>query len=357
MKMTAVDVDTLMSDFLLKSGGVALIDGGLATELERYGADLNDPLWSAKCLLTSTHLIRQVHLDYLEAGADIIITASYQATIQGFEAKGYTAEVGESMLRKSVEIACEARDLYLQRCHESSVDCTGDGRIFKTRPILVAASVGSYGAYLADGSEYSGDYGDAMNLEFLKNFHRRRVQVLAEAGADLIVFETIPNKLEAQAFCELLEEGINIPAWFAFNSKDGVNVVSGDSLSECAAIADSCKKVVAVGINCTPPRFIGGLISTIKKVTNKPILIYPNSGESYDAQLKQWVQNTGVVEEDFVSYVNTWCEMGASLVGGCCRTTPDTIRAIHKILPSRSVSTPVVEALQSESGCVMIKTA
>ncbi|KAF5820546.1 putative methyltransferase [Helianthus annuus] len=355
--MSHADVDTLMSDFLRNSGGVALIDGGLATELERYGADLNDPLWSAKCLLTSPHLIRQVHLDYLEAGADIIITASYQATIQGFEAKGYSSEDGESMLRKSVEIACEARDLYHQRCRESSVDYTGDGRIFKKRPVLVAASVGSYGAYLADGSEYSGDYGDAMNLEFLKSFHRRRVQVLAESGADLIAFETIPNKLEAQAFSELLEEGINIPAWFAFNSKDGVNVVSGDSLAECAAIADSSKKVVAVGINCTPPRFIGGLISTIKKVTNKPILIYPNSGESYDAQLKQWVQNTGVGEEDFVSYVNTWCEMGASLVGGCCRTTPDTIRAIHGTLPSRSASTPVVETLQSEPGLVMIKTA
>ncbi|KAK9057328.1 hypothetical protein SSX86_022163 [Deinandra increscens subsp. villosa] len=355
--MSNIDVDTLMSDFLHKSGGVALIDGGLATELERYGADLNDPLWSAKCLVNSTHLIRQVHLDYLEAGADIIITASYQATIQGFVAKGYSSEDGESMLRKSVEIACEARDLYHQRCRESSIDYTADGRVFKHRPILVAASVGSYGAYLADGSEYSGDYGNAMNLEFLKGFHRRRVQILAESGADLIAFETIPNKLEAQAFSELLEEGINIPAWFAFNSKDGVNVVSGDSLAECAAVADSCKKVVAVGINCTPPRFIGGLISTIKKVTNKPILIYPNSGESYDAQLKQWVQNTGVAEEDFVSYVNTWCEMGASLVGGCCRTTPDTIRAIHKMLPSRSASTPITENLQSESGRLMIKTA
>ncbi|PWA62164.1 selenocysteine Se-methyltransferase [Artemisia annua] len=301
-------------------------------------------------------ITRLVHLDYLEAGADIIITASYQATIQGFEAKGYSSEEGESMLRRSVEIACEARDVYYERCRGSSTDYLGDGRILKHRPILVAASVGSYGAYLADGSEYSGDYGDAMNLEFLKDFHRRRVQVLAESGADLIAFETVPNKLEAQAFVELLEEGINIPAWLAFNSKDGVNVVSGDSLAECAEVADSCKKVVAVGINCTPPRFIGGLISTIKKVTTNPILIYPNSGESYDAQLKQWVKNTGVPDEDFVSYVNTWCEMGASLVGGCCRTTPDTIRAIHRTLPSRSDSTPLVESLQSEAGRVMIKT-
>ncbi|XP_071738230.1 homocysteine S-methyltransferase 2-like [Rutidosis leptorrhynchoides] len=330
-------VDTLMSDFLRKSGGVAVIDGGFATELERHGADLNDPLWSATCLLTSTNLVRQVHLDYLEAGADIIITASYQATIQGFEAKGFSKEEGEAMLKKSVDIAREARDVYYERCHESSTVFTSDGRILKHRPILVAASVGSYGAYLADGSEYSGDYGDAMNLEFLKSFHRRRVQVLAESGADLIAFETVPNKLEAQAYAELLEEGIiNIPAWFSFNSKDGVNVVSGDSLTECAKIADSCPKVVAVGINCTPPRFISGLIQSIKKVTTKPILIYPNSGETYDAEIKQWVKNTGVADVDFVSYVNTWCEIGASLVGGCCRTTPNTIRAICRTLPNRS---------------------
>lgn len=326
-----------MSDFLRECGGVAVIDGGLATELERHGADLNDPLWSAKCILTSPHLIRTVHLDYLEAGADIIITASYQATIQGFEHKGYSREESESLLTKSVEIAREARDVYYNRCRESFSGHAPDGRILKQRPILVAASVGSYGAYLADGSEYSGDYGDAMDLEFLKNFHRRRVKFLADSGPDLIAFETVPNKLEAQAFAQLLdEEEINIPAWLSFNSKDGVNVVSGDSLLECAAIAENSKKIVAVGINCTPPRYIQDLIICIKKVTTKPILIYPNSGESYDAVKKEWVQNTGVSDKDFVSYVNKWCEVGASLVGGCCRTTPHTIRAIFRTLSSKS---------------------
>ncbi|XP_016741896.1 homocysteine S-methyltransferase 2 isoform X3 [Gossypium hirsutum] len=303
----------LMKEFLRQMGGTAVIDGGLATELELHGADLNDPLWSAKCLLTSPHLIRsQVHLDYLEAGADIIITASYQATIQGFEAKGFSREQSENLLKKSVDIALEARP-----------------------------SVGSYGAYLADGSEYSGCYGEAMTVNALKEFHRRRVQVLAEAGPDIIAFETVPNKIEAQAFAELLdEEHIKIPAWLTFNSKDGVNVVSGDSLLQCASIAESCKQVVAVGINCTPPRFIHDLILAIKKVTTKPIVIYPNSGERYDADRKEWVENTGVSDEDFVSYVNKWCEIGASLVGGCCRTTPNTIKAIYRALSDRSPAAP-----------------
>lgn len=325
-----------MAEFLRNAGGTAIIDGGLATELERQGADLNDPLWSATCLLTSPHLIHKVHMDYLEAGADIIITASYQATIQGFESKGLSRDESESLLRKSVEIACSARDNYYDRCNTSIPVETPDGKIFKKRQILVAASVGSYGAYLADGSEYSGNYGDSITLEALKEFHRRRVKVLAESGADLIAFETIPNKLEAKAYAELLEEeNISVPAWFAFNSKDGIHVVSGDSYSECVSIAESCRNIVAVGINCTPPRFIHGLISSIKKVSTKPIVIYPNSGESYDADLKEWVQNTGVSDDDFVSYVNKWCEVGASLVGGCCRTTPDTIRAIYRTLSKR----------------------
>ncbi|KAJ7977357.1 Homocysteine S-methyltransferase [Quillaja saponaria] len=336
---TRVVTSSLITDFLRQAGGAAVIDGGLATELERHGADLNDPLWSAKCLLSSPHLIRRVHLDYLESGADVIITASYQATIQGFEAKGYSKEESETLLRRSVEIAREARDIYNKICTESSPTGDDNDRILKHRTILVAASVGSYGAYLADGSEYSGTYGDAITVETLKDFHRRRVQILADSGPDLIAFETVPNKLEAQAYAELMEEGdIKIPAWFSFNSKDGVNVVSGDSLLECGSIAEACNKVVAVGINCTPPRFIHELILSLKKATTKPILIYPNSGESYDANRKEWVQNTGVSDKDFVSYVHKWYELGASLVGGCCRTTPDTIRAIYRTLASRSAA-------------------
>lgn len=319
---TAADPSSMMRAFLEKNGGTAVVDGGLATELEANGADLNDPLWSAKCLLSSPDLIKKVHLDYLEAGANIIISASYQGTIQGFQSRGFSLNESEALLRRSVEIACEARDIF-QKTNAAS----------KKQPILVAASVGSYGAYLADGSEYSGDYGKSVTLETLKDFHRRRVQVLAESGPDLIAFETIPNKIEAQAYAEILEEeNINIPAWFSFNSKDGVNVVSGDSLTECASIANSCNKVVAVGINCTPPRFIHNLILSIKKVTEKPIVIYPNSGETYDADKKEWVVSTGVTDEDFVSYVSKWRDAGASLIGGCCRTTPRTIRAIARAL-------------------------
>ncbi|XP_027366617.1 homocysteine S-methyltransferase 3-like [Abrus precatorius] len=332
MGLEGKETSSFMKDFVDKCGGYAVIDGGFATELERHGADLNDPLWSAKCLISSPHLVRRVHLDYLDAGANIIITASYQATIQGFEAKGIAREEGEILLRKSVEIAREAREIYYDRCTKDFSDFMRDER-YRRRPILIAASVGSYGAYLADGSEYIGDYGDAVTVQTLKDFHRERIKILVDVGADLIAFETIPNKLEAKAYAELLaEEGIETPAWFSFTCKDETKVVSGDSIFECASIADSCRQVVAVGVNCTAPRFIHGLISSITKATSKPVLVYPNSGETYIAESNQWVKSSGIAENDFVPYIGNWHDAGASLFGGCCRTTPNTIRGIAEAI-------------------------
>ncbi|KAG1334015.1 Homocysteine S-methyltransferase 2 [Cocos nucifera] len=326
MELGAKDPMAMMREFLRQAGGCGVIDGGLATELEANGADLKDALWSAKCLFTSPDLIKKANplpfLDLLE-----------KATIQGFESRGFSREESEALLQRSVEIAYEAQDIFQRRYSKGPQNADKNENTVKQRPILVAASVGSYGAYLADGSEYSGNYGEAVTLKTLKDFHRRRLQVLSEAGPDIIAFETIPNKLEAQVYSELLEEcNIKIPAWFSFNSKDGINVASGDSLIECVSIADSCENVVAIGINCTAPRFIHELVLSIRKVTNKPILVYPNSGESYDADRKEWVASTSVSDEDFVSYVSRWHEAGASLIGGCCRTTPNTIRAISRAL-------------------------
>ncbi|KAF0919143.1 hypothetical protein E2562_028445, partial [Oryza meyeriana var. granulata] len=182
--------------------------------------------------------------------------------------------------------------------------------------------------------EYTGDYGRSVTKEALKSFHRRRFQVLADAGPDLIAFETIPNKPEAQAYAELLEENdIRIPAWFSFTSKDGANAASGEPITECAAVADSCARVAAVGVNCTAPRLVHGLILSIRKVTSKPVVVYPNSGETYVPETKEWVESGGGASEtDFVSCVGKWRQGGAALVGGCCRTSPDTVRAISRAL-------------------------
>ncbi|KAK1668042.1 hypothetical protein QYE76_056201 [Lolium multiflorum] len=319
-----------------EAGGCLVVDGAMGTELEAHGADLQDELWSARCLVSAPHLIRKVHLDYLEAGANIITTASYQATLQGFQSRGLSREQSEELLRRSVHIAQEACAIFLEGRSKGPYAAreNNDGST-ERRPVLVAASVGSYGAYLADGSEYTGDYGRSVTKESLKKFHRRRLQVLADAGPDLIAFETIPNKLEAQAYCELLEENdIRIPAWFSFTSKDGASAASGDPITDCAAVADS-SRVAAVGINCTAPRLIHGLILAIKKVTSKPVVVYPNTGETYVAETKEWVDSAGgggASATDFVSCVGKWRQAGASVVGGCCRTSPATVRAIARAL-------------------------
>ena len=190
---------------LLESQGVIVLDGGLATELEARGEDLDDELWSAKVLMDKPGVIRQVHLDYLRAGADCVVSASYQATFEGFARQGLTGLETDSLLRRSVSLALEARRRYWAENQDPS----------RLRP-LVAASVGPYGAFLADGSEYTGGY--ALNRRELREFHRRRLEVLAESGADLLACETIPSIEEARALCDLLEEGSGVPAWMTFKS-------------------------------------------------------------------------------------------------------------------------------------------
>lgn len=202
---------------------------------------------------------------------------------------------------------------------------------------LVAASIGSYGAYLADGSEYSGNYGPGVDLEKLKDFHRRRLQVLVESGPDLLAFETIPNKLETQALVELLEEeNIRIPSWICFSSVDGENAPSGESFKECLDIINKSGKVNAVGINCAPPQFVENLICHFKELTKKAIVVYPNSGEVWDGRAKKWLPSKCLGDGKFESFATRWRDSGAKLIGGCCRTTPSTIQAVSKVLKERS---------------------
>ncbi|CAI5492044.1 unnamed protein product [Closterium sp. Naga37s-1] len=294
----------LLAAVIAARGGCAVLDGGLATELELRGADLNDPLWSAKCLMEeeASSLVRKVHLDYYRAGADISISASYQATIEGFTARGLSKGQAEALLARSVQLVGEARDrFWAQYCAEAErrgerVERAEGGveRVAGRVKPLVAASVGSYGAFLADGSEYSGDYGADMTVERLMDFHRRRLQVLAAAGPDIIAMETIPCHIEAQALVQLLEEqaasgAAAVPAWISFNSKDGRTAPSGDLFSSCIATAAASPHVVAVGINCTPPRFILPLLHAARKETSKPLVVYPNSGEAWDGINKEWV--------------------------------------------------------------------
>ncbi|CAN8266492.1 unnamed protein product [Cochlearia groenlandica] len=318
----------MLEDLIEKCGGCAVVDGGFATQLEIHGAAINDPLWSAVSLIKDPELIKRVHMEYLEAGADIVVTSSYQATIPGFVSRGLSIEESESLLQKSVKLAVEARDKFWDKVTKTS------GHSYNRA--LVAASIGSYGAYLADGSEYSGNYGEKVNLDKLKDFHRRRIQVLVEAGPDLLAFETIPNKLEAQACAELLEEeNVQIPAWICFTSVDGEKAPSGESFEECLEPLNKSNNVYAVGINCAPPQFIESLICKFSKLTKKAIIVYPNSGEVWDGKAKKWLPSQCFGDAEFEMFATKWRELGAKIIGGCCRTTPSTIKAISRDLKRR----------------------
>jgi len=302
----------------LATQGVLLLDGGLATELEARGHRLDDDLWSARLLADEPDAVRRLHLDYLEAGADCVTSASYQASLKGFRRKGKTEEEAIGLLRRSVDLALEARDAFW-----------GDprNRLGRLRP-LVAASVGPYGAFLADGSEYTGEYD--LGEEGLFEFHRGRLEILAGAGADLLACETIPSLPEARALARLLEASPASRAWMSFSCRDGSRISDGSDFAAVVAELDPLPNLVAVGVNCTAPEHLPELIGRARAATAKPIVVYPNSGERWEMGKRQWRPGSGAT--DFGSACVGWREAGASLLGGCCRTGPSDIAAMRRAL-------------------------
>jgi len=297
-----------------------ILDGAFATELEARGCDLNDPLWSARVLVENPGLIEAVHQDYFAAGADCVITASYQATLAGFAARGLSMEEGERLLRLSVELARKARDDFWRQC-------SAEEKARRPAP-LVAASIGPYGAFLADGAEYRGDY--AIDAEELYHFHRRRLALLVSARPDILACETIPCLAEAKAVVRCLEEHPTMSGWVSFSCRDGLHVRNGERVADCARWLDRFEQVAAIGVNCTEPQFVVSLIGEIRSATEKPVVVYPNSGEQYDLERKCWLAGSGVPA--FWRLAAEWVQAGATVIGGCCRTSPRDIRDISEHL-------------------------
>lgn len=309
-------------DPFIRTQGFVLLDGGLATALEALGHDLRDPLWSARVLLEAPEEVRRVHLDYLRAGADCIATVTYQATFEALRARGLADAAAEAALRLAVRLALEARDAFW------ADPANREGRL---RP-LVAASVGPYGAYLANGAEYTGDYD--LGEEALAAWHRRRWHLLAASPADLLACETIPSHAEAGALVRLLRETRGRWAWISFQCRDAERLADGTPLEVAAAACGSAPGVAAVGVNCVPPARVGALLERARLGTRGVLAAYPNSGERYDAVTKTW--EPGEPTEDPAVAAPGWLARGALVLGGCCRTGPDTIRRMRGALLAAS---------------------
>jgi len=294
---------------LLAGGRVAVIDGGLATEIEAAGLRLDDHLWSARLLADDPEAIVAAHLAYFRAGARVAITASYQATYEGFAARGVGRDQATVLLGRSVELAASARKRF--RAERVPADLG---------PLLVAASIGPYGAFLADGSEYRGRYG--LDRAALRDFHRDRLRALWAAGPDLLACETIPDFVEARALADLVEEA-GAAAWLSLSCADGGHLRDGTPVEDAAGIADATPGLVAVGVNCTAPQHVEELVRRIAGVTAKPIVVYPNSGEGWDAASGTWLPASGPDVD--VAGARAWVAAGARLVGGCCRVGPGRI--------------------------------
>ena len=265
------------------------LDGGLSTALENNGNKLTTSLWTGELIRTNPAQITKAHLDFINAGAQIIITSSYQLSYTGCGARGWSENETNQALIASTQLA------------KNAVIESGNS-------VKVAASVGPYGASLADGSEYKGNYG--VSKQVLKDFHAKRLEILISTSPDHLALETMPDTFEVEVLLDLLND-CPIPFWISYSCKEGNQTNAGQDFQSAVDLAQSA---MAVGINCTKPELITDLLRSAK--SDKPYVVYPNSGRVWDAVKKEWTGSAAVGFND--QLIQEWMEFGAEIIGGCC---------------------------------------
>ncbi|KAK8204697.1 homocysteine methyltransferase [Phyllosticta capitalensis] len=303
-----------------------ILDGGLATTLEAppFSLPLQTRLWSAAALLTAPSIVRAAHAAFFASSAQVGTTASYQVSAAGLAQEGYEASLAD-VVGASVSAVREA---------------LGDARppaLCQSQAGFVAGSVGPYGAYLSDGSEYTGAY--SLSRAAFKDFHRERMQVLVREGVDVLALETLPNGEEVAALVELLEEDdfahSGVTAWVSLSVKPGVDgavvLCDGTPLADVCALVEKSPLVVAVGVNCVPQDLVTPALRLLRTHTTKTLLCYPNSGEVWDAEAKVW-RGDKAQGRSLEDRVREWWEAGARWIGGCCRVGPKDIEVVRRVV-------------------------
>jgi homocysteine S-methyltransferase len=301
---------------LMERKGSVVIDGAMSTALEKKGCDLNDALWSAKVLIEEPQKIFDVHYDYFVSGANVAITASYQATEAGFLKKGLSSERARGLIELSARLASDARREFTEK--NPGTDAAD---------YLIAGAVGPYGAYLANGAEYTGDY--SLTAQEYEDFHILRMQALRAGGADFFAFETLPRIDEASVLLALARR-LGMSSWVTFTLRDSEHISSGESLADAARLCDRDGGVDAIGLNCVKRELVSDALKLIRSVSDKPLIVYPNSGEQYDPKTKTWSHPSG--SRGWEQFVPQWHSLGALCIGGCCRTLPSDIVEIARLM-------------------------
>ena len=282
-------------------------DGGLATELEARGNDLSDPLWSARLLADAPREIIAVHAAYFRAGAMIATTASYQASFEGFAARGIGRDGPWGRCAAAAQRRARPRAPAMRLAEAAYWSRHRSGR---TAPRL------------RTGRSIAGATG--CPSRHWREWHRPRLEILAAAGADVLALETMPDVDEAEALVDVLRE-VGVPAWLSYTI-DGTRTRAGQSLADAFAAAAGVPEIVAVGVNCCAPADVLPAIGLASK-TGKPVIVYPNSGERWDG--RSWVGRSRFSAR----LASQWFAAGARIIGGCCRVGPADIAEVSALWP------------------------
>ena len=284
---------------LFKNNDLVILGGAMGTELQRRGYKTKLPLWSAGANTDVPELVKEIHLDYFNAGADICITNTFRTTPRTYKKLGREQDAHDA-LTKSVELALDAKE-------------------------KIGRNVFCGGSYAPLEDCYCPEL--VPSKDELEHEHGQLAQWLKEAGVDFLMPETINDKNEAQAMAQAASNA-TLPFIISFVTDEKGKLLDGSDISEVLEVTDFPERV-AVSLNCREIDTIDSAFNVLKEKYNGIVGLYPNGfGHPHDDL--GWVfEDTPDSADKFANTALKWNQSGAKLIGGCCGATPDYIQALY----------------------------